>query len=106
MKSLGKFGQQLRGVAELSPEMGKTILNTVITGIKSTIPKMAPEDIEKLQQRLGKDGKQIEEEEELGLNLDAPQEGGDTAELNLNESWSSVKQLTKMLVNYEVNKKK
>lgn len=62
MKTLGKLGQQLDAIGELSPEFAKTVLNTVITKSQRALGNMSDEDKEKIQQRIGKDGKKIDED--------------------------------------------
>lgn len=113
MKTLGKLGQQLSAIGDLSPEFAKTVLNTVITKTKTAIASMADEDVEKLQQRLGKGGKELDEEEGLGdwgmpgTATDKDPAGLEEAKVpNLYEGWSSVAELTKMLVGYEISKAK
>lgn len=62
MRTLGKLGQQLDAIGEISTPFAKTILGTIITKLKRVLPNMDDNDIEKLQQRLGKDGKEIDED--------------------------------------------
>ncbi len=67
MKALGKLGNLIR-TTDVSPELALTILNTDISNLKSIIPQIGDDEIEKLQQRLSKDGKQIDEETPRSLS--------------------------------------
>jgi hypothetical protein len=87
MSELGRLGNEIDKV-ELSPQMVKTILNTLITKTKDGIEKMSDEDKEVLSKRIRKDGRKLEEDEmdfgseesfEMGSDMSGDSAFGDTS---------------------------
>lgn len=87
---LGKLGNEIRKMDELSAQQTKNILNTVISNTKDGIAKLDDDEKEELEKRIKKDGKKIDESETMCEECDEKEENKVEEKWTLNEKYKKV----------------